>query len=154
MDMRPGCMSGGTDQSNHIAGIDVLPDRCDDLAHVSINRIKLLIFITKVHAKHHGLPIWIIVVAGSLGEQAPVGPNDGAGTRGEDRRAIRRIDIDAGVNKGRRPDCTVAIVGERPIDLVGGDGTREIKMIVRRNRPWNRIERRPPTRDRRRTGRW
>src|SRR5574341_441035 len=70
-----------------------------------------------------------------------------------DRRSEWSVNIYAGVDDVRKEDAAVTIACQRPVDLVRRDRTREIEMIIRGDRPWNRIQRRTPTGDGRRAGR-
>ena len=63
MYVRSGYVAGCTDLSDHITGVDMLTCDRDDLAHVSIDCVELLIFITKVHANHHRLSVVIVMIS-------------------------------------------------------------------------------------------
>src|SRR5581483_930863 len=145
MQMRSGGRACRADQTKHITRLHMLTNDRDDLAHVCIDRKKLLVFVTKVMADDNGLTVWIVVIAGGLHKESPVCPDHGAGSCGVNRRSIRGGDVHAGVYGIAKEDSTVAIIGKRPVDLIRGDGAREIKMIVGRHGPRNRIQWRTPT---------
>src|SRR5512139_1202816 len=94
-----------------------------------------------------------IVFLIALKVQPVTGPDHRAWPGSQDGCAFWSGHVDAGMRLAVE-QITVAIARQGPIDLVGGDGTGEVEVIVWRGLPGYRIQRGPPEGDRLGAGCW
>ncbi len=139
MEVRTGCKPRLPHQSDHLAHRNPLTRGDIVLAEVPIHGIEDLACIAEVVADDHRQAVRIFGVV-DPGIHTVSGPNDLPRPRGEDRRAIRCGDIDPGVNRALKKNAAVAIIRQGPIDFIGSDRAYEEEVIVRCQRPWNRIK--------------
>jgi glucose/mannose transport system permease protein len=97
----------------------------------------------------HGLGFYMaLMLAGlkSINTEISTGRDHGARTCGKNLIAFLCTDVHAGVNHVRTEEyAAVAVFGKRPVDVVRGDGTGEVEVIVSRNCPRHGIKRRTPS---------
>src|SRR3972149_3921365 len=91
------CETGCAHKADEFTSFDMLPEDGDCLAHVRVNRIELLVVISKILTDPNRDAKWVSLVAGRLSKESPTYPDHCAGTCGHNGGAFRSGNVNSGV---------------------------------------------------------
>ncbi len=145
--VRAGGETGDAHFAKQIPGLYDLPVDHVDFIHVRIDGVEALALVAKFMADGYRQPVGVVgaVVAQ---KQTPACPDDLAGAGCQHGGAFGGRNVHAGVDDvGAVEHAAVTIVGQGPVDFVGGDGAGEEEVVVGGEAPGHFIQRRAPQGD-------